>query len=172
MAKQLADIAFSLFLLLGSIYLWFVADSFPTFERYQNVDSDFWPKALLIISGLLAIGLCYQNIVATLAYRKQRSLKTPNEKLSDENSVNWKKLLLVSLLVITYFAGLKYAGFLFSTVAFLSIAVHLVSYPNRLAKALFPFVFTAMIIVIFAKTLSLPLPRGIGFFYDINLLFY
>lgn len=171
MVKYLSDIALSLSLLLGSVYLWFVADAIPTFARYQNVDSDFWPKALLIIIGVLAMGLLYQSIAAAKLRHKERSVAEIAEP-SDKSPNSWKKLLLVVFLVFAYFWGLRLLGFLIATVIFLSFAVHLANYSNRLIKILFPFVFTGIITVIFAKLLSLPLPRGAGIFYDISLFFY
>ncbi len=174
MSKYIADIAFAVVLLIGSIYFWFVADALPRFPRYQQVDSDFWPKALLVLIGLLALGILYQNIQRLLLYRRQQQMdEKPVVVLGEEASgFNWSKFLLGAVLTVGYFLALRYTGFLIATAAFLSIAVHITPYQRWWLKLIFPFVFTAVVALLFVLVLSLPLPRGVGVFYQFNLFFY
>lgn len=178
MAKHYIDITFSAVLLVGSVILWFVADGFPRFERYQEVDSDFWPKALMVLIGILAITLLIQNIQALRVYRLRQSLAGPDnlggaasgEGPKDE--VGLKRLAFAAVLTIGYVVALRYTGFLISTVIFLAIAQNIVSYSNFWMKVVFPFAFTGLLALLFVKGMSLTLPRGTGPFYQLNLLFY
>ncbi|MCP1673412.1 hypothetical protein J2T57_000504 [Natronocella acetinitrilica] len=174
MSKYVADIVFAVALLIGSVYLWFVADALPRFARYQYVDSDFWPKALLVLIGLLALGILYQNVQRLLLYRRQQQMEEkPEVSLSEDTSYfNWGKFLLAAVLTVGYFIALRYTGFLIATAVFMSIAVHITPYQRWWLKVVFPFVFTALVALLFVLVLSLPLPRGVGAFYQFNLFFY
>lgn len=178
MAKHVIDIIFSAVLFIGAITLWLVADGFPQFERYQNVDSDFWPKALMVLIAVLASILLIQSIQALRLHRLRQSLAglegaegaSPGEGPKDE--VGLKRLAFAAVLTIGYVVALRYTGFLISTVIFLAVAQNIVSYSNFWMKVVFPFAFTGLLAVLFVKVMALSLPRGTGLFYQMNLLFY
>jgi putative tricarboxylic transport membrane protein len=173
-AKLVADIVFALALLLGSIYLWFVADAFPRFARYQYVDSDFWPKALLVLIGLLAIGVLYQSIQRLMLYRRQIQLGITGGPLAPTavSTFSWYRFAFAAALTILYFLGLRYLGFLISTVIYIAVAQNIATYENRWMKFAFPVAFTALVAIVFVTVLSLPLPRGTGVFYQFSRMFY
>lgn len=168
MFKLIADTAFAVALLLGSVYLWIVADGFQKFPRYKNIDMDFWPKILLAVVIGLSLCLIWQNL------SNLRLLRAAAARSADPaaNPVNWKKLLAAALLVVGYFAALQGVGFMIATVLFLFLAIRLVGYDNRTLGAIYPFAFTALVTVIFVKVLELPLPRGMGVFESLSRMFY
>src|SRR5690625_5173415 len=151
MARHLADIFFAVLLLLGSLYLWLAADAFPRFARYEGIDSDFWPKVLMVMIAMLSAILLYQNVQKLRLYRKVRA---PN-RISEEGDLDWRKLIFAAALTIIYVVSLRYLGFLISTFFFIMVAQNIVSYRNRIAKVVFPFAFTAIMSVIFIKVMSI-----------------
>lgn len=166
MKKLLADTAFAVVLLVGSAYLWFVADGFQRFPRYKGIDMDFWPKILLVIVAVLALALIWQNVVnirTRLAAGKTGSTGEP---------LNWAKLGASALLVVAYFVGLQTVGFMIATMIFLFLAIRLIGYGNRLLGTIYPFAFTALVTLAFVKVLELPLPRGMGPFESLSRMFY
>jgi hypothetical protein len=168
MTNRLVDLAFALVLFVGSISLWFVADSFPAFERYRNVDSDFWPKIVLSATALLSLILIVQN----LALFRRPPAAHSDSAAPPAPPPNWGRLLFTSALVLGYFLALSQIGFVVSTMVFLAIATNVLPYSNLWVKLAFPFVFTAALTLFFTRVLSLPLPRGTGWFYELSLVIY
>lgn len=171
MTRHALDLGFSLVLLLGSIYLWFVADTFPPFERYKNVDSDFWPKIILMVTAFFALLLTVQSGMRLLK-RGGEGRPAPGEMEEAEAGPNWARLIATAALVVLYFMGLQYVGFVLSTVVFLALAVQVTDYGNTWAKIVFPFAFTALLVAVFDRLMALPLPRGAGWFYQLGLIFH
>lgn len=170
MLKAIFDALFSISLLSGSIYLWFVADAFPRFQKYRNVDSEFWPKILLIAIIILAVCLLFQNIAAL---KRQIRKKVQNSGVVEKKEdINWKMFFAMSLICLMYFWGLQLMGFIVSTVLFLFAATALIGINSRLTRFLFPFVFTFALAIMFVKILDLSLPRGVWLFREFSLLFY
>lgn len=163
--KRILDTIFSIFLLIGSIYLWFMADAFPKLARYKGIDSDFWPKMILVVIGVIAFILCSQNLIAfcQLWMRSGRK-ETGQGYTSQKATFDRQKFVLITGLVALYFIGLQTIGFLISTFVFLFLGMCLVGYSNRVVRVIYPLIFTLLLGLIFTEALSLPLPRGIGFF--------
>lgn len=157
-------------LFLGSVYLWFVANQFPSFEKYANVDSDFWPKTVLVIIALASLPVLYQSTRALLSSRNsnegQAVADIPKEKL------NVKRIILMAIVTITYLLGFRIIGFMLATIIFLFISIWLLGIRKKKVLVLFPLLFTASITLLFVKLLSLSLPRGVSIFREISLFFY
>ena len=110
MAKRIIDLFFTAMVLVGSVYLWRVADKFPTFAKYKNVDSAFWPQIILVSMGILSVAILYENIVA-LRLERSKKAKASGRERGAAPSVNWHKMVLMGLLCIAYYWGLSSPGF-------------------------------------------------------------
>lgn len=173
MAKRIVDLLFTVVVLAASIYLWRVADKFPIFAKYKNVDSAFWPKIILASMGILSVLILYENIAAL---RLRRSEKREATSGCDEDvaasGVDWKKMALMAVLCIAYYWGLSILGFVIATIAFMWLAMAVIGGAKKITAIIFPIVFTGALAVIFVKILELSLPRGIGLFHELSLLLY
>ena len=173
MLKQVIDLFFSIMVLVGSLYLWRVADHFPAFEKYKNIDSDFWPKIILATMGILAALILYQNIRGLhLQVRKKQKPPPENETVATTAGVNKKKMLLMGGLCIAYYWGLNLTGFVIATISFMWLAMTVIGGVKKIKLILFPVIFTGILATIFIKVLELSLPRGVGLFYQFSLLLY
>ena len=170
MTKRLLDIVLSVILIVGSAYFWHVADSFPVFERFKAVDSDYWPKLILVAVMIMASLLLIQSFIEYLLLLKAGD-RTVSES-PQPSTINRLKLIGTALLILGYFFALEPLGFLVSTIIFLYIAENIPSYSNWKVKVVFPLLFTAVLMFFFIYLLSLSLPRGKGIFYDLSILFY
>lgn len=173
MVKRIVDLLFTVVVLLGSIYLWHVADQFPVFAKYKNVDSDFWPKIILVTMGILSLLILYNNIVS-LRRRdwEKRKVSSGDEKDDPASAVNWKKMVLMVVLCIAYYWGLGIFGFVIATIVFMWMAMMIIGGAKRITVIVFPVIFTGTLAIIFVKVLELSLPRGIGLFHSFSLLLY
>lgn len=165
MTRNLLDLTFSVLLCALSVYLWFAAGHFPVFGAPSPIGASFWPRLIAAAIFMVSLSLVIQTVAAGVR-------PSGSSGRSREWRINVKGMLLAVALVLGYFYGLEYAGFLVSTLVFLGIAINLLPYDNRIVKFIFPFIFTFLMILFFSYALSLPLPRGVGIFYGINSMFY
>lgn len=169
MAARLFDLAFAAILLAVSIFLWVVADGFPESRRFAQADADFWPKivfgSMALISGLLVI----RNI---LGLRGANATEEPPFTMTAEN---WSTVLRVSAmggLILAFFFAFQKVGFIIATFGFLILASFVMPYRNHIIRIAFAAGFTIFLVLFFTQALKLPLPRGVGAFYDLNRLVY
>lgn len=169
MAHRLLDLAFASLLFGLSIFLWFVADTFPESRRFAQADADFWPK---IIFGTMAI------ITGILAVRSFISLRQSGERMEGAftMSVDFRSSALrvgaMGVLILAYFWAFQTVGFILATFAFVMLASFVIPYKQNVTRVIFAVTFTIVLVLFFTQALELPLPRGIGVFYDLNVLFY
>lgn len=172
MVKHIGNIAFGFFMLIASIYLWFVANAFPVFEKYQEVDSDFWPKILMAMIGVFSIGVIYQSIMALKADLAEKKVKVCADEGNPPSQVNWKRFFIMAMICVSYFYGLQKLGFLISTLIFLWVTMPFIGLKRKFLLSIYPVIFTAALSFLFVKVLELSLPRGQWIFRDFSLLFY
>jgi putative tricarboxylic transport membrane protein len=173
MAKRVLDLLFTVMVLVGSIYLWGVADLFPVFAKYKNVDSGFWPKIILVMMAILSVLILYENIAALrVGFREKREASSGCAPEDPATTVNWKKIVLMGALCIAYCGGLSIFGFVIATIVFMWLAIAVIGGANRMTTIVFPPIFTGLLAVIFVKVLELSLPRGVWLFHEFSLLLY
>ncbi|MEL6511157.1 MAG: tripartite tricarboxylate transporter TctB family protein [Pseudomonadota bacterium] len=169
MAQRLLDLGFAALLFGASIFLWFVADSFPESRRFAQADADYWPK---IIFGTMAL------ITGTLVVRSFLAMRDSGARLqgaftmSDDFRYTALRITAMGGLILVYFWAFQTTGFILATFGFLVLASFVIPYHNMGMRFLFAAVFTVALVLFFTRALELPLPRGVGVFYDLNILFY
>ncbi len=174
MGKAIVNLAVAGFFFLGSIWLWYIADGFPTSPRYSQIDTDYWPK---LVFALMALTTGGQVVSSALSLRAE--LKAWNAGLAPDTGMPsaqsmfiFLRVIAMAVLIMAYYFGFQYLGFSIATVLFLWLATFTVSFRNAAVKILFAPLFTMALALIFTQVLALPLPRGVGVFYDISLLLY
>ena len=171
MVKRIVDMLFTAVVLIGTVYLWLVADKFPTFAKYRNVDSAFWPKIVLVSMGILSVVILYENIVALRIQRsKKQAVASAGER--DAATVDWKRMIFMGVLCVAYYWGLSLMGFVLSTIVFMWLAMVIIGGAKKITAIVFPIVFTGLLVAVFVKVLELSLPRGIGIFHELSMLLY
>ncbi|MEL7211114.1 MAG: tripartite tricarboxylate transporter TctB family protein [Pseudomonadota bacterium] len=169
MAHRLLDLGFAALLFGASIFFWFVADGFPESRRFAQADADFWPK---IIFGTMAL------ITGALVIRSFLELRRGGEtmqgafNMTDDFRYTAIRIGAMGGLILLYFWAFQTAGFILATFGFLVLASFVIPYRNMWMRFLFACTFTIALVLFFTRALELPLPRGVGAFYDINILFY
>lgn len=169
MAHRLLDLAFAVFLCGLSIFLWVVADGFPESRRFAQADADYWPKIIFGTMALIAAILAIRS-----AWDMRRSGMSAAGALTMSRDFRNSALRIggMGVLVLIYFVAFQHLGFILATFTFLVLASFVLPYRNNLTRVLFAAGFTAVLVLFFTQALELPLPRGTGIFYDLNVLFY
>jgi len=170
--KAVGNTIFAAVVMVAAIYLWFVADSFPPFERYGDVDSDFWPKIILVVIGLVAAVILVSSVRQLRLYLGTRSGGTRSPKSPGVTGFLMGKNVILVALTLSYLYAFQLLGFIVATFIFLLLATALLGVRHKIATVLFPLLFTSGLMLLFTRVLNLPLPRGEGIFRDFSLWFY
>jgi putative tricarboxylic transport membrane protein len=131
-----------------------------------------WPYILLTLILVLAL----YGIVKTYVLSKKTTIIEPaDHDVEDEPNRRFFRLSIpmVSLgMVIIYVLLLNILGFIISSLLFLYVISLLLGQKNQLNSIIFAVITTGVFVVLFSVLLSIPLPRGLGIFRQLSLLFY
>ncbi|UAL48021.1 tripartite tricarboxylate transporter TctB family protein [Sutcliffiella horikoshii] len=131
-----------------------------------------WPYILLT----LMISLALFGILKNYILSKKMKMIEPGELVEEhepEKTVFKLSIPMISLIMlIIYVLLLNVIGFVISTPLFLYGISLLLGQKKQLYSVIFGFVTTVVFVGLFSVLLSIPLPRGIGVFRQLSLLFY
>ena len=158
---MIGEIISSLFILLSSCYLYYMAFQMREFRAYKEVGPDFWPKIVLICLILFSAYLTISNV------NKWRKSK---DERAAEDDTSWKKALLAGFLILGYIILLKPVGFLVLTPFFIVTLMLLIKRERIRTIPITVIVIMVLVYIIFGKLLYVPLPKGFGIFHDLSIL--
>ena len=162
LAASKIDIGLALFILLFSFVLY----------RYGLASKDpltaIFPKATLMIMGLLAIIMLLQEIV--FLYRRSKDLKAGGQTSAAKHKpFPFLRIILSLGLTIVYLALLEFLGFYFTSFLFF-LAFTLIFCSDKKAfcrrahvQIAFPAILVAILYSLFSLLLNVSLPRGLLF---------
>jgi putative tricarboxylic transport membrane protein len=131
-----------------------------------------WPYILLTLMMILGL---FGMIKSYMVSKKSKAIEPVDKEDGNESERKFFKLSIpmVSLgLVILYVVLLNMLGFILSTILFLYGISFLLGQKKQLHSIIFAMVTTVVFIILFSVLLSIPLPRGLGIFRQLSLLFY
>jgi len=152
------------FIILGvSSYLFFIADSFKA-SFQGGLGPGFWPKLVL---GLLV----FLSIINLFSIFKK---KPNNKKVEKETAIkkDYFKLYNSIILMILYVILINMIGFICLTPIFLILLFWILGYRKKILNPIIAVGIVILMVYVFPNVLYLMLPRGIGFFREISLIFY
>jgi putative tricarboxylic transport membrane protein len=139
--------------------------------RFGEMGSGFWP--------MLALGACVCLSAGWLAssvrQRRREGAAGPGPAAAVGDAEAWRrrrKVTLSVLYLLLYVVTMPWIGFVLSTLAFVLLFAHAVGETRRRVLAVSPVVVTAIIVLVFARFITIPLPRGAGVFAGFSRLFY
>lgn len=160
----LGESIISLIMIIISVGLFFATYNFKQVGHSMGTfDAAFWPKMIL---GLILIFAFIQVLIGIKSIRKEGKLLNISMGFP-------RKTFILSILIITlYIVSMDILGFLLSTLLFQIL--FLLNLHEKKISVIFlvPTIMTAIYYVLFIKILFTPLPRGIGIFRMVSLLFY
>jgi hypothetical protein len=159
-------IAFFGFMLIHAMELRFV-------RRFGEMGSGFWPILILVVAIFLGILLLISHLITFQREKKQVSedvLISPEARIDLKN--RRKKFLLSVLCLLGYILIMPWVGFVLSTLVYVFIFILALGERRRFVLALSPFLVTALTVIVFAKFISMPLPKGVNIFAAFSRLIY
>ena len=163
---NLVIIAFFIFMLINSLKL-------HEIRRFGEVGSGFWPILILSTATLLSIILLVSTLIKYLNEKKKASVEASisKEALVDLKSRRRKFALSVILLLI-YVIIMPWIGFVLSTLIYVLAFILALEERRKYVLIISPILVTALIVIIFAKFIVIPFPRGVGIFAAFSRLIY
>jgi putative tricarboxylic transport membrane protein len=139
--------------------------------RFGEMGSGFWPIISLGGALALSIALFVANLKrAGKAGGKEPPKQTPADKAEAEERA--KRFVLGVVCLLVYIILTPWIGFILST--FLYIPAFAMSLGERRRNVLIvsPILVTTIIVLVFAKFITIPFPKGVGIFASFSRFFY
>jgi hypothetical protein len=163
---NLVIIAFFIFMLINSLKL-------HEIRRFGEVGSGFWPILILSTATLLSIILLISNLIKFQREKKQASeevLISPEAKIDLKS--RRRKFALSVILLLIYVIIMPWIGFVLSTLIYVLAFILALEERRKYVLIISPILVTALIVIIFAKFIVIPFPRGVGIFAAFSRLIY
>lgn len=140
--------------------------------RSGEVGSAFWPLLSLGVTTILSLIWLIGNLRRYFREKKGSAEQPPTPEAAAAAWGRRKKIALCSICLLAYIIVAPLIGFILSTVLFILAFILALGEKRRAVLILSPPVITAAVIIIFAKFILMPLPKGVGIFAEFSRLFY
>jgi putative tricarboxylic transport membrane protein len=150
----------------ASLYLFTVAAGYRGNEIYGKLGPGFWPKFILLCMMVLSVWITGDAFRARK--KSERAKDTEARKIGGERIRFFSALLLM----VGYFFLLNIVGFIVLTPFFLTAFMILLGEKKWPWIVVLSLGMTALIVIAFTQAMYVPLPRGVGFFHTVSVLFY
>lgn len=156
----------------GAVFVFFLfmlihAFSLHEIRRFGEVGSGFWPLLILSSATILSFILLIKEWRLKGGEKEGRL----GEKEEDFGK-NRLKVFLSILCLLFYVIGMPFIGFILSTFIFILIFIFVLGERRKWRLMLSPLLVTGLIVLVFGKLITIPLPKGVGFFAAFSRLFY
>jgi len=139
--------------------------------RFGEVGSGFWPMLSLGVSTLLSVLWLIANARQYAKEKgKAKEVATP-EAVAEARSGRRKVGLSLGCLLV-YIVATPLMGFLLSTMLFILAFILALDERRKAVLLVSPPLITAVIVIVFAKFITIPFPKGVGIFATFSRLFY
>ncbi|MCM3759535.1 tripartite tricarboxylate transporter TctB family protein [Alkalihalobacillus oceani] len=170
----MGNLALSIATIIFSIFFFIYTLQIPA-SSSTSIGPEFWPRVVLISLAIMGIVLLIKSL---------REMKRPaiveesiseTEKVEEEfevEEVHKSRYLIIILALFVYILSLSFIGFV-PTTPFMLIGIALIIGMRKwYSMALTGVLGTACFIYLFANTLNIPLPRGVGIFRELSYFLY
>jgi putative tricarboxylic transport membrane protein len=159
-------IAFFVFMLINAMELRFV-------RRFGEMGSGFWPIFILGVAIFLSILLLISHLITFQREKKEASEEVSISVEARMDLKNRRKKFVLSVLcLLGYIIAMSWIGFVLSTLVYVFIFILALGERRKFVLALSPFLVTALTVVVFAKFIAMPLPKGVNVFAAFSRLIY
>jgi len=139
--------------------------------RAGEVGSGFWPLLSLLAATALSALWLVRNLAAYAREKPKTASEASPEALADTRGRRRKVALSVACL-LGYIVLMPWIGFILSTMLFILTFILALEERRKMVLVISTVMITAGIIVVFAKFITMPLPKGAGIFAAFSRFFY
>ena len=136
-------------------------------RRFGEVGSGFWPLLVLSLATLLSFALLIKE------WRSKSQVMEEKSEGERGLSLGGRRRVVLSIIcLLFYVVAMPFIGFILSTLLFIYPFVLALGERRKWVLVVSPPLVTALIVLVFAKFITMPLPKGMGFFAAFSRLFY
>jgi putative tricarboxylic transport membrane protein len=139
--------------------------------RAGEVGSGFWPMLSLGAATVLSGFWLLKNLAAYAREKPQTTGEASPEDAPDTRGRR-RKVALSFACLLGYIVLMPWIGFLLSSMCFTLTFILALEERRNKVLVISPVLITAAIIVVFAKFITMPLPKGVGIFAAFSRFFY
>jgi putative tricarboxylic transport membrane protein len=139
--------------------------------RAGEMGSGLWPFLALSVATVLSVLM----LIASIKKRKAAAREGVQEPSGEDMAEKKLQRITVSLSIVCFLAYIlviPFIGFILATLLYVLAFAVALGERRRWVLAFSPFLVTAVIVGVFAKFITIPFPKGIGFFAEFSRLFY
>lgn len=160
--KDKGEFIIPIILIVLSIILYANTYTFK-FTTYHQASPKMWPRGilvLLVLASLILMGkLLFLKLEGGAAEREEKP------------KIKWTTMLGGVLILFLYIFFMKYLGYILCTLAFTICAMLMLGNRSRLQLFVVPIIITAFVFFVFTYAMYIPLPKGVGIFRALSLMF-
>jgi putative tricarboxylic transport membrane protein len=146
-----------------SIFLLFEVGGIPQFGVDTSFGPRLWPRVIIGLSALISGSLLVSHLL---------SLFRGYDRPSTEGMEAWWILFLSMVTFFLYALGMQYLGFLVATPLYIAGFMAVLGMRRWTYLVVSSIAVTLILNILFIQFLFIPLPKGVGIFREISLLFY
>ncbi len=139
--------------------------------RFGEVGSGFWPLLSLGLAVIMSLIWLLTNL-RQYSREKRKIQEKPTSEGAAEAWGRRKKVGSSLVCLLFYIVLIPWIGFLLSTMLFILAFILALDERRKTVLIISPPLITAAVIVVFAKFITIPLPKGVGVFAELSRLFY
>jgi len=152
-------------------FMFYQAAKLHDVGRFGEVGSGFWP--MLSLGGAVILSLCWLIISVVKFFRaKFEFAEAPSAEMIVESHGRRKKVALSVSCIFAYIVLMQWIGFILSTLLFVPAFSLALEERRKLVLILSPFLVTAITVLVFARFVAIPFPKGLGPFTEFSRFFY
>jgi putative tricarboxylic transport membrane protein len=152
-------------------FMFYEAFQLHNVGRFGEVGSGFWPMLSLGVSVLLSLIWLISTLLKQ-SKEKGAAIEVSTREGVAEAGDRRKKVALGIACIFFYILLMPWVGFVLSTLLFVPAFALALEERRRLVLIISPFLVTAITILVFAKFIAIPFPKGVGIFAEFSRLFY
>lgn len=165
MIKSKGELYFLLFILFGSIFLFWETFNFGGVQEIGgHLGPTFWPRMLLIGIAIICAFLLVEYFL-----KREKVAAEGKKPLLDIRQI---RFLIAVAMITAYILLLPRVGFIIITPVFMIAFMYLLGEQSKAWILGVSVGLTAIIVVLFTKAMYVPLPRGQGIFLQFSQIFY
>lgn len=165
------EIVLSAFCVAFFSFMFYEAVKLHGVGRFGEVGSGFWPMLSLGVSVILSLSWLVSTL-GTLSKAKGKAVEEPTPETIAAAGSRRKKVALSILCIFIYIVIMPWIGFILSTIFFIPVFALALEERRKMVLIISPFLITAITILVFAKFITIPFPKGVSIFAEFSRLFY
>jgi len=165
------EIILSAFCVAFFSFMFYEAVKLHGVGRFGEVGSGFWPMLSLGVSVILSLGWLVSTL-KTLSKAEGKAVEEPTPEAIAAAGSRRKKVALSIVCILVYIVIMPGIGFILSTLLFVPSFALALEERRKMVLIISPFLITAITILVFAKFITIPFPKGVGIFAEFSRLFY